>query len=238
MASSSRKRVVNRLPAERRISDIMRAARTVFAEKGYHDALISDIAERAGMVEGNIYRFFTNKRDLLVRVVEDWFEEIIVNDDEQFAGIRGVWNRIRFVVHQHLVTIRREPSLSRLFFQELRSDPAYRQTRLFELNQIYTHRMIDIVREAAASGEFRTDLSPALVRDMVYGCIEHHTWAFLRNEGEFDIDQTADSVTEIVYNGLVTRHDATRGFDVALTRLENIASRLETKIHLKDAIDK
>ncbi|MBN9039025.1 MAG: TetR family transcriptional regulator [Rhizobiales bacterium] len=238
MASSSRKRVVNRLPAERRISDIMRAARTVFAEKGYHDALISDIAERAGMVEGNIYRFFTNKRDLLVRVVEDWFEEIIVNDDEQFAGIRGVWNRIRFVVHQHLVTIRREPSLSRLFFQELRSDPAYRQTRLFELNQIYTHRMIDIVREAAASGEFRTDLSPALVRDMVYGCIEHHTWAFLRNEGEFDIDQTADSVTEIVYNGLVTRHDATREFDVALTRLENIANRLETKIHLKDAINK
>ncbi|OJU29883.1 MAG: hypothetical protein BGN94_13260 [Rhizobiales bacterium 68-8] len=216
----------------------MRAARTVFAEKGYHDALISDIAERAGMVEGNIYRFFTNKRDLLVRVVEDWFEEIIVNDDEQFAGIRGVWNRIRFVVHQHLVTIRREPSLSRLFFQELRSDPAYRQTRLFELNQIYTHRMIDIVREAAASGEFRTDLSPALVRDMVYGCIEHHTWAFLRNEGEFDIDQTADSVTEIVYNGLVTRHDATREFDVALTRLENIANRLETKIHLKDAINK
>ena len=207
MASSSRKRVVNRLPAERRISDIMRAARTVFAEKGYHDALISDIAERAGMVEGNIYRFFTNKRDLLVRVVEDWFEEIIVNDDEQFAGIRGVWNRIRFVVHQHLVTIRREPSLSRLFFQELRSDPAYRQTRLFELNQIYTHRMIDIVREAAASGEFRTD-------------------------------QTADSVTEIVYNGLVTRHDATREFDVALTRLENIANRLETKIHLKDAINK
>src|SRR3712207_9136560 len=54
MSQRSARRQVNRLPPERRISDIMIAARAVFAEKGYSDALVSDIAERAGVVEGSI----------------------------------------------------------------------------------------------------------------------------------------------------------------------------------------
>jgi TetR/AcrR family fatty acid metabolism transcriptional regulator len=226
MAQTGARRQVNRLPAERRILEIMLAARSVFIEKGYDDALISDIAERAGVVEGSIYRFFTNKRDLLVRVVEHWYEEMLARDNEQFASVRGTWNRIRFIVHHHLATIRREPALSRLVFQELRPDPEYRQTRLFQLNQAYTHRIIDVIKAAAAQGELRSDVSPSLVRDMIYGCVEHRTWAFLRNEGDFEIDDTADSIAEIVYRGLVqkTANDSVSG---ALSRLEQVAARLE-----------
>lgn len=227
-AQNRTRRPVNRLPAERRIADIMLAARAVFTEKGYSEALISDIAERAGVVEGSIYRFFANKRDLLVRVVEHWYEEMLARNDEQFTSVRGTWNRIRFVVHLHLSSIRREPALSRLVFQELRPDPDYRKTRLFQLNQTYTHRIIDVVKEAMAAGEFRADVSPSLVRDLIYGCIEHRTWAFLRNEGDFEIDATADSITDIVYRGLAVDPDGTRDpLEDTLERLERVAARLE-----------
>ena len=221
------RRSVNRLPAEQRISDIMLAARAVFTEKGYSEALISDIAERAGVVEGSIYRFFANKRDLLVRVVEHWYEEMLARNDEQFTSVRGTWNRIRFIVHLHLASIRREPALSRLVFQELRPDPDYRKTRLFQLNQAYTHRIIDVVKEAVAAGEFRADVSPGLVRDLVYGCIEHRTWAFLRNEGDFELDATADSITDIVYRGLAIDQGARDPLEDTLERLERVAARLE-----------
>lgn len=227
MAQAGARRHVNRLPAERRISDIMLAARAVFTEKGYDDALISDIAERAGVVEGSIYRFFTNKRDLLVRVVERWYEEMLARDDAQFANVRGAWNRIRFIIHDHLTTIQREPALCRLVFQELRPDPQYRKTRLFQLNQAYTHGVIDVIKSAAAQGELRSDVSPSLVRDMIYGCIEHRTWAFLRNEGDFEIDETADSIADIVYRGLVAPKSAADPVSGALSRLERIAARLE-----------
>ena len=86
------RRQVNRLPPERRIADILQAARDVFTEKGYHEALISDIADRAGVVEGSIYRFFANKRDLLVKTVEHWYEDMLADDEEQFRGVRGTWN--------------------------------------------------------------------------------------------------------------------------------------------------
>ena len=220
------RRRVNRLPVERRVSDILLAARGVFTEKGYNDALISDIAEQAGVVEGSIYRFFANKRDLLVKMVEHWYEEMLDADDKQFASVSGTRNRIRFVVHHHLATIRQEPALSRLVFQELRPDPDYRKTRLFKLNQTYTHRIIEIMRDAVARGEFRADVPAPLVRDMIYGTIEHLTWAFLRNEGDFDIDATADTITDVIYRGLcvVAPHDPI-AYSVKL--LEIVANRLE-----------
>jgi AcrR family transcriptional regulator len=227
MAQSTARRQVHRLSPERRIADIMAAAKAVFTEKGYQEALISDIAERAGVVEGSIYRYFTNKRDLLVRVTEHWYEEILVRDAEQFAGVRGSWNQIRFIVHHHLMTIRREPALSRIVFQEFRPDPGYRSTRLFQLNQTYTHRVIDVIKEAVANGEFRSNVSTALIRDMIYGCIEHRTWAFLRNEGDFDAEETADSITDIVYRGLAIDQKTEEPMTGVVSRLENVAARLE-----------
>jgi TetR/AcrR family transcriptional regulator, fatty acid metabolism regulator protein len=141
--------------------------------------------------------------------------------------VRGAWNQIRFIVHHHLTTIRREPALSRLVFQELRPDPNYRKTRLFQLNQAYTHRIIDVIKAAAAQGELESDVSPALVRDMIYGCVEHRTWAFLRNEGDFDADQTADGIADIIYRGLLVRRSADDAVAGALSRLESVAGRLE-----------
>lgn len=227
MAPSSPKRQVNRLPAERRISDIMIAARAVFTEKGYNDALISDIAEKAGVVEGSIYRFFANKRELLLKVVENWYEEMLVQDDAQFAGIRGTWNQIRFIIHHHLASIHREPALSRLVFHEFRPDPSYRTTRLFQLNQAYTHRVIDVVRKAVKAKEFRSDVSATLVRDMIFGCIEHRTWAFLRNEGDFDVDETADGITNMLYRGLLAHPASDETLAATVDRLETVTAHIE-----------
>lgn len=134
-----------------------------------------------------------------------------------------------------MTTIRREPALSRLVFQELRPDPNYRKTRLFQLNQAYTHRIIDVIKVAAAQGELRSDVPPALVRDMIYGCVEHRTWAFLRNEGDFDADQTADGVADIIYRGLLARRNPDDAVAGALARLERVAGRLEQLAPPSDA---
>jgi TetR/AcrR family transcriptional regulator, fatty acid metabolism regulator protein len=229
------KRTVNRLPATRRIEDIMNAARVVFAERGYDDASITDIAAKAGVVEGSIYRFFDSKRHLLIKVVENWYDEMLQVDAAQLSGIRGTWNRIRFIVHHHLASIKREPALSRLVLQELRLDPEYRSSRLHHLNQSYAHRINDVVKEAMDAGEFRADVSPSFVRDLVFGCIEHRTWAFLRSEGDFDVEETASTLTDIVCRGLATDRGpavATGAGDMqqVVAKLESLVARLEKQV--------
>lgn len=223
-----RRRSAARLPRERRVADIMAAARDVFTERGYQDALIADIAARAGVVEGTIYRYFANKRDLLVRVIEEWYGAMLARNAD-LATIGGTRARLHALVRRHLAAIRAEPALSRLMFMEIRPDPGYRATRLYDLNRLYTREVAEIVRHAVATGEFATDVPPALVRDMIFGCIEHHTWAFLRGEGDFSVDAAADGIVTLVCRGLATAAAATDPGRLAavVARLEEAAVRVE-----------
>ena len=205
----------------------MLTARAVFSEKGYNDAMIAEIAERAGVVEGTIYRYFSGKRELLIKVVEDWYEEMLTDYDRQLLGIRGTWNRLRFMIWRHLSVVHNEPAMCRLIFNELRSVPEYRETAVFELNREYTNRTLAIVQEAMDSGEFRAGIPLRVVRDMIYGGVEHHTWSFLRGEGDFSPEDSADDVTDIIYRGLVRSNVAIDRGEEAIRRLEDVAERLE-----------
>ena len=57
----ARKTAYQRKPHPERAEDILAAARDVFADKGYEGASITDIAQKAGIVEGTIYKHFKNK---------------------------------------------------------------------------------------------------------------------------------------------------------------------------------
>jgi AcrR family transcriptional regulator len=65
-----------RADAQRNLVRVLDAAREVFAEQGI-DAPVNDIAERAGVGVGTIFRRFPTKDDLLVAVVEQRAVQLI-----------------------------------------------------------------------------------------------------------------------------------------------------------------
>ena len=216
-----------RLPQERRVADIMAAARRVIAERGYENALMSEIAEQAGMVEGTLYRYFETKRDLLTKVVDDWFEQVL-STDSGLQSIRGTWNRVRHLAWRALASIRSQPALSRYMLLEIRRDPNYRDTRSFSLNRRFTAEVSEVFEAAIAAGEFRRDVSVALLRDMVFGCIEHSTWKYLRDEGDFSIDEVADGIATVVVRGMAAEPpNGTPALDEITSRLETAVASIE-----------
>lgn len=226
MTKTATRKRASRLPREKREADILAAARAVFRLRGYENASISEIAERAGVVEGSIYRYFESKRALLVRVIEDWYSGMIEEDSHLLPSVSGIRNRLRYIIWHHLKALHDEPGLSSLVFLEFRPDPNYRKTTIYALNRRYTARATAVIRDAVAAGEFRSDVSPGLVRDLIYGCVEHHTWAFLRGEGDFDIEAVADSITDVVYRGLAAPERPAQPLDAALQRLDAAVSQL------------
>jgi TetR/AcrR family fatty acid metabolism transcriptional regulator len=65
---------------------------------------------------------------------------------------------------------------------------------------------------------------------MIYGGVEHHTWVYLRGEGDFSPDAAADAMTEMVYRGLARAEPAVSqppAAEITLRRLEAVAQRLE-----------
>lgn len=230
MKSRSPRKGATRLSSDDRTADLLAVAREVIAEKGYENTLLSDIAKRAGVVDGTIYRYFENKRALLIKVAEVWFGEQLTVDSH-LDSIAGTQNKLRHLAWRTLDIIRREPVLARFMLMELRPDPTYKSTSFFEFNKKFTHEVLQLCRDAIKSGEFLSDVSPNMLRDLLHGCIEHRTWAFLRGEGDFDIDEVADSIAKVIYRGMRATAPATSSdIDRAIARLDKLAARLEAKL--------
>jgi TetR/AcrR family transcriptional regulator, fatty acid metabolism regulator protein len=222
----ARRRDRARLPPAQRSAEIMRCARTLFCERGFEHTSTAEIARRAGVVEGTLYRYFPTKRDLLVRVVESFYEEILADYERQLQGVRGTWNRLRFLIWKHLSVMHGQPAMCRLIVHELRPSTHYRKSSVFELNRRYTERTLAVVKEGIAAGELRSDVPLQVVRDLIFGCAEHHTWAYLRGEGQFSPERSADTITDLVYRGLAQERSA-RAVAGRVQRLEQAVERLE-----------
>jgi len=217
---------VVRLPREVRMDQILDAATDEFRSLGFENTSMSRIAKRAGIVEGSIYRYFIDKADLLTKVIERWYVGMLADYAKQLALIDGTRSRLRYMIWRHLKTVHAEPELCRLMFNKVRSSAHYRGTSVYRLNSQYTSRTLDIIREGISAGELRNDLNLSLIRDLIYGGVEHQIWSYLRNEGEFDPDKTADSIVDMVVNGAGKRSNV-------IDQLQDIESRMAHLVRIR-----
>lgn len=56
---------------------IAQAARTLFAERGFHGTTLSDITSAAGKSPAVFYRYFTDKEDLLAALAESFLHDVV-----------------------------------------------------------------------------------------------------------------------------------------------------------------
>jgi len=232
MGRAAVKKPTVRLAREQRVDEILAAARDVFCEKGYEATAVAEIAARMGVVEGTIYKYFASKRELLLKVLEHWYEEMFGDYARDLAGLSQPRARLRLLVWRHLRSIRDYPLLCRLMFREVQSEHDYRGTVLHELNRRYTQLLLDVIEAGVAAGEFRGDVPATLLRAMVYGGIEHHSWNYVCGRGDLDIDTLAEQITAVLCEGIVV---APQDADLKqeMKRLTQIASRIEKALPKK-----
>jgi len=152
-----------------RRGDILKAARARFGREGGHaKATMADIARDIGVAEGTVYLYFASKRELVLAVIVDWFGEITERTAREAVAIKTPPDRLRFLVLRHFDVILDNPELYLMFLREVRATAGYRRSPGRALNRRYT----DLLKETLAAGE-AAGLSPATMRDLVYGGVEH-----------------------------------------------------------------
>ena len=230
MATATQPRRRTRRPRAEREAQILDSARRVFSEKGYGEATVAEIAAGADVVEGTVYSYFESKRALLIAVMKGFFEALIADTEAGLRAIRGIENQLRFVIRQQLETFTSDLGLCRLIIREARPDLALYDDAIRELNRRYTGLTLEVLEEGVASGILRENIVPSVIRDMIYGGIEHAVWRFVFNDREIEVDTLADQLADSILGGIV-RENAT---DSPLTALSgSTASTLETVIRLE-----
>lgn len=202
MARPGRRGAAPRQARDERMDGILDAAQAAFCEKGYEATVVAEVAGRLGVVEGTVFKYFPTKRVLLLKVLERWYERLAADYARDLAGVEGARARLRLLVWRHLNTVRQDARLCQLMFREVRAGGDYRGSRLHQLNRRYAALLTATIQDGVAAGEFRDDVSPALLRDLVYGGIEHHAWHWFEGRGRLDVDGITGQIMAVLREGI------------------------------------
>jgi AcrR family transcriptional regulator len=213
----------NRLGRQQREDEILAAARDAFAAQGYDNTAVSEIAARVGVAEGTVFKYFPTKRALLLKVLERWYEGMFGDYTRELAGVSGHRARLRLLIRRHLKSVHDYPLLCRLMFREVRSEQDYHGSGLHGMNRRYTRLLVEVIEQGMQAGEFRAELSPPLLRDLVYGGIEHHSWNYVCGRGDLDVDAVTDQIVQILSTGIISAR--------ALNDLESETRRLSLRVN-------
>jgi len=63
--------------SEFRKSELLSAARSVFARRGFHEATIDDIAREAGVAKGTVYLYFDSKQQIYLEALRFGIESLV-----------------------------------------------------------------------------------------------------------------------------------------------------------------
>lgn len=218
--------------ADRR-NTILEVAREVFSEKGFERTSMAEIAAKVGVVEGALYKHFGGKRELLFEATRAFYEPLIEATHAELSGVHGARNRLRFMIYRQLLGFARYPEMCRLIMQDIRPHDDYFGSVVRELNKKSTSAVIGILEQARKDGELTADISHALVRDVIFGGIEHLAFRALAGRGTLDVERQADQLTQLIWNGLSPRDAAAQ--DGASARLQAQIDRLEALVDKLDS---
>ena len=144
---------------------ILRAVFDLLHEKSVRDLTIEEIARRAGVGKPTIYKWWPSKAALVMDMLDQRLDE---DPPASRAGsgevaLRGLVTRLVKMVNGFLGKVAIE------ILAEGQSDPAV----LHEYRERYQHKRrafaAEVIERAQASGEFRRDIDPEVLIDMLVG---------------------------------------------------------------------
>ena len=207
--------------AEQRVRDILRVGREVFAERGYERATTTEVAQRLGISEATVFTYFRSKRELCMRVIQDWYDEIIAAIEAGLPRDKPVREQLEFVVVTHLrLFLIQGTGLCALVLSEGRTKGQDLGEGFGELQRRYTAPLMDLLARGQQAGEVRRDIPLRLLRSLVFGPMEHMLWDVVVAGRQIDVEASARDLVALLWPALQTP-------DQELLRLRQLRARLQ-----------
>lgn len=183
---------------------ILNAAITVFAEKGFHQARVSDVADQAGVADGTIYLYFKSKDDLLLTLFEEKMDAIIAGLNVVLQGFDDPVDRVRAFARYHAQLVRNNRALAEVLQVELRLSNKFLKEYRPEKLWAYLCIFAQIVRDGQAAGVFRPELDPFILMWAFFGSLDELAmqWVLFRRKEKFRVEIAAETVADVFIRGL------------------------------------
>jgi len=204
VARKTRVRDADPPPAPKRDA-ILRAAIDTFAERGYFNAQVADVARAAGVAAGTVYLYFKSKDDLLISIFERSMRDGLSRGRESVADLDDPPERLRRLARGHLARLGNDRNLAVVFQVELRQSTKFMERFSSTLLRDY----LGLIREAIADGQrqglFRADIKPTSAAKMLFGALDEMATNWILSKRRYSLEAEADEVVDFFLNGARAR---------------------------------
>ncbi len=182
---------------------ILRAAVDVFAEHGYFNAKVAQIAKAAGVADGTIYLYFDGKEDLLITIFREHTRNYLLSLERSLANINPAEERLRIAVRHHLETLGRDRALAVVSQVELRHSLKFMSLFSQEEVKDYLNVIRKIVEHGQQEGAFRRNVHPQLVAKAIFGVLDEMVTSWMLSEKDYDLPAQSEQVADFILTGLL-----------------------------------
>jgi TetR/AcrR family fatty acid metabolism transcriptional regulator len=197
-------RTAARLAVPDKRSAILNAAIRVFADKGFFNSKVADIASAAGIADGTVYLYFKGKDEILHSVFDRAMDEFIAEGRAELASIAGAEGRVRRIAELHLEKLGADRDLAIVFQVELRGSTKFMQ----EFSAAGLSEYLDIIRttfeEGQREGVFRNDINAKVAAKIFYGALDEMVTNWILSKKPYQLSTMADSVLKVFLGGVLT----------------------------------
>ena len=180
---------------------ILRAATDVFAERGYFNAQVADVARAAGVAAGTVYLYFRSKDDLLVSIFEKTMREAIQEGRASVEPLKDPIERLAAIARVHLDRMGRDRSLAVVFQVELRQSTKFMERFSSTLLREYIGIIRGIVMEGQKTGVFRKEMNATLAAKLFFGGLDEMATNWVLSRRRYALASEADAIVDVFVGG-------------------------------------
>jgi AcrR family transcriptional regulator len=195
----------------RRRAQILDTAAKVFAGFGFAGTQVQVIADRLGVGNGTVYRYFPTKEILFLAAVERGLEELTAEMDAVMTEPLEPLDTLRRLVRVYLGFFHRRPEMAELFIQERAAFPHHHRPLYFARREQDGKecRRADLFHRLIASGRIRSISQErffAVIGDLLYGTILTNLLTGRRATP----DAQTEDVLDVILNGILAEEGEDR----------------------------
>jgi AcrR family transcriptional regulator len=184
---------------ERKRRDILTAAAAVFAAKGFHKTLMDDVAARAGIGKGTIYRYFTGKEDLFFSILDAGMDDLHARLAGAAATRQAPDRKLRSMIETMADFMLRNRPLIKLLPEIEQEEIRKRVKRIHQQNDFLVKLMEREIQHGIEAGSFRSGDARTWAR-----MITLMTTAAFGHGKLAGKDKTLHTLTDLFFHGIAT----------------------------------
>jgi TetR/AcrR family fatty acid metabolism transcriptional regulator len=184
---------------------ILRAAIKVFAQKGYFNSKVADIAKEAGIADGTVYLYFKSKEEILHSVFDRAMEEFIAEGKREIAEIEEADKRLQRIAQLHLEKLGADRDLAIVFQVELRGSTKFMEEFSGGGFAEYLEIIQKTIQEGQKTGVFRKDLRPITAAKILYGALDEMVTNWILSKRAYPLAPMADEVLKVYFGGVLQK---------------------------------